>query len=143
MWRRRWGSIRGEISVAGGSAGMLIGFDASLGDAVPIKMRLDQSAAGLAHFPGELGVRSDLQYGAGEFARIEGQHKSGIRFGNLGEMAGIGDDHRRARGDGFGDGDAEAFLAAGETEAGAIDESGEFVWAIEGADEVDAFYHAG
>ena len=33
---------------------MLIGFDASLGDAVPIKMRLDQSAAGLAHFPGEL-----------------------------------------------------------------------------------------
>src|SRR5258705_10225286 len=67
-------------------AGGLIGFDAALGDAVPVEASFDEAAAGLAHFAGEVGVGSNFEDGVGELGSVEGEDEAGIFLGDFEEM---------------------------------------------------------
>ena len=98
----------------------------------------DEVAAVLAHFLCGGGIAEDGGKGLGDRGGIERGDDAGVGFFDLGKMAFGGDDDRDVASHGFGDGEAESFLAAGETETIAIAECGEFLGGIERADEVNA-----
>lgn len=114
----------------------LDGADGDRGPGVAVE---DHRAGALAEAAAFIGMKIESPHEPiGYGVRVEGRDAAHAFGGDLGEVALVRDHRRHAAGEGFGDRDREAFLAARETEGVSIGESGEFGGAEERSNEMDA-----